>query len=160
MASDEEFPPLLSPGLQRISLEDLKKITVDGFSLSSKRKELWANFIELIEKISILKLPCEIWVDGSFLTKKIEPNDIDFVVDFPIGVTDNPTSEQVVMLDDLGARAFYRTKKLHSFVMFTAPAGHNYYPISRTSHQQWEKDFGFSYIKKEPKGIALIEVRV
>ena len=34
----------------------------------------------VIKKLSMAKIECEIWVDGSFLTKKIDPFDSDILV--------------------------------------------------------------------------------
>jgi hypothetical protein len=48
---------------------------------------------------------------------------------------------------------------MHSFVMFDAPASHADYINSMRLHEQWKKDFGFSYVKKEPKGIAVVVVQ-
>jgi hypothetical protein len=158
MATDEEFPPLLQPGLQKMTIADLKALVLDGFPKSKSRKELWQNFSELVGNIAALGIKCEIWVDGSFLTEKIDPSDVDFVVDVPIDLVQTFNEQQQGLLEDLKNREFRRSKKLHSFVMFRAPLGHNFYPASQESHKQWSKDFGYSYIKKEPKGIAVVEV--
>lgn len=141
-----------------MSLEDLRALVVDRFPRSNSRKAIWQNLFELIQQIASLGLKCEIWIDGSFLTEKLEPQDVDFVVDVPIDALVGMTIEQEKLLESLKSREFRRGKRLHSFVMFKAPLGHNFYAASQESHRQWSKDFGYSYIKKEPKGIALIEV--
>lgn len=42
------------------------------------RDEIWDLFSRLIlSEISRLEIPCELWVDGSFITRCPEPNDID-----------------------------------------------------------------------------------
>jgi hypothetical protein len=159
MATDEEFPPLLEPGLQKMSTEALMKLVVSGFPESRRRPELWKNLLEIIEKIKTAGLTCEIWVDGSFLTSKLDPDDVDFVVDFPIEVQDSLSDEQAQLLEALSVRAFKKDKKLHSFVMFTANKDHPDHVPCIIQHEQWQKDFGLSYIKKEPKGIAVLTVQ-
>ncbi|NIA71115.1 hypothetical protein HBA54_21175 [Pelagibius litoralis] len=159
MGAKAEFPPLLLDGLHKMDLASLKTLVVDGFPKSARRLPLWNNFVTIaVDTLSSLKLPCEIWVDGSYLTQKIDPDDIDFVVDFPISVTSNISVPQKQFIEQLAANDFHNPHKLHSFVMFSAPIGHNYYPKSELSHSRWKKDFGQSLTKKKPKGIAVLEV--
>lgn len=159
MSSDEEFPPLLESGLQRMNIAELQKLVVEQFSYSTSRVELWKNFSELLDTLARLKLPCDIWVDGSFLTKKINPKDVDFLVELPIEILSALNEDQKNLIDNLSRRAFYTGKKLDSYVKIKIPnQGHHYHAKALLGHNQWLKDFGQSYIKKEPKGIAVIEV--
>jgi hypothetical protein len=153
-----EFPPLLHAGLHNMSVTELKQLVVDGFPLSTRRYDLWQSFIKIIEHLKALKIPCKIWVDGSFVTRKIDPDDIDFVVDVPVHAFDNATPPQAEFLKSLADMVFGKTEKMHTFVMFDAPLIHSKYALSQTLHDQWKRDFGFSYVKKEPKGIAVIEI--
>ena len=155
----DEFPPLLQPGLHKMSVDALKILTVDAFPKSTRRPQLWASFLGVVAALKKRGLTCEIWVDGSFLTKKIDPDDVDFVMDFPIHAIEQATPAQEALLDALGAFTFHKSGKLHSYIMFTAPAVHLQYQQSKDLHDQWRNDFGLSYVKKEPKGIAVVEVQ-
>lgn len=157
-AHKDEYPPLLPAGLHRMTAQDLKALAADKFQHSTRRAGLWANFQKLLNKLAGLKLPCEIWVDGSFLTEKPDPSDVDFVVDVPIAAIAGADAAQAEILEKLAKKKFKKTDQLHSFVMFTAPVGHLAHADSLRAHDQWRKDFGFSYVNKAPKGIALIEV--
>lgn len=141
-----------------MSVDDLKAVVVDGFPRSTRRGMLWSNFLQIIDQLKAASIPCKIWVDGSFLTKKIEPDDVDFVVDVPAYITDNPTMAQKALLNKLADLAFCKVEKLHSFVMLDAPVVHKDYALSQTLHARWKKDFGFAYVSKEPKGIAVLAV--
>jgi len=154
----DEYPPLLEPGLHEMGMADLKALVVDGFPLSQRRSVLWDNFVKIVDRLRQLRVPCKIWVDGSFLTQKIDPDDVDFVVDIPIHILDKPTPDQSSFFDDLSNRVFKKSKKMHSFVMFDAPVVHTLHTESVRIHNQWKKDFGFSYVKQEPKGIAVVVV--
>lgn len=156
---DEEYPPLLHEGFHEMTLDELKTLTVDGFPDSDRRPMLWQNFLNLLAKINAEQIPCDIWIDGSFLTQKIDPDDIDFVADIPIEVMESGTASQSALVEQLSAREFKKVEKLHSFVMFIAPEGHAVCDSMATARSQWAKDFGLSYIKKEPKGIAVLKVR-
>src|SRR5439155_19032770 len=103
-----EFPPLLQSGLHEMSVDDLKAMVVDGFPLSTRRGTLWDNLIQILERLKALKIPCKILVDGSFLTKKIDPDDVDFVIDLPVAISDNPTPAQERFLNQLAGHAFCR----------------------------------------------------
>jgi hypothetical protein len=43
--------------------------------------------------------------------------------------------------------------------MFTAPAIHKRFAKSQSLHERWKKDFGFAYVSKEPKGMAVLAVQ-
>lgn len=64
----------------QLSYQNCKKIFVDDFSTSKTRNSNWANFLRFhtdIEKASTFSV--KHWIDGSFVTKKIDPGDIDVV---------------------------------------------------------------------------------
>jgi hypothetical protein len=142
-----------------MSVDDLKAMVVDGFPLSTRRDFLWTNFLQIVEQLKSVGIPCKVWIDGSFLTKKIDPDDIDFVVDVPAHITDAPTAAQKILLDKLASFAFCKVEKLHSFVMLDASIVHREYALSQKLHARWKKDFGFAYVSKEPKGIAVVAVK-
>ena len=99
MAHKEEFPPLLSQGFHELSIGELKKLCVDKFLLSKSRPEIMAGFESLYGQAAGLGITGKIWVDGSFLTEKIEPGDIDFIFVVPSHFYDRGTPNQVAFLD-------------------------------------------------------------
>lgn len=155
----DEFPPLLEAGFHTKTLEDLKVLVVDGFPKSQRRQTLWNNFLHLLALIKQAGLSCDIWVDGSFLTQKIDPDDVDFVVEVPISALTAPSIEQQEILNQLSLMAYCKTFRMHSFVIYSAPIGHKAFGKCQAARSYWEGAFGKSYIKKEPKGIAVVEVR-
>lgn len=142
-----------------MGVDDLKALVVDKFPSSQRRGMLWNNFLKIANQLAALAIPCKIWIDGSFLTEKIDPDDVDFVVDLPVHIADSPNPAQRAFLNQLGSRAFCKAEKLHSFLMFDAPAIHAKFAISERLHAQWKRDFGFAYVSKEPKGIAVLAVQ-
>jgi len=72
-----EFEPLLQPGIHDITINDLSNHFVTPFNNTEKRLQLIERFNYLIEKVEQIGVSFEIWIDGSFVTKKEEPNDID-----------------------------------------------------------------------------------
>lgn len=158
-AAKPEFPPLLAQGLHRFNQAGLKALTVDGFPNSTSRPRLWDNFQRVVlNELARVQIPCEVWVDGSFLTHKIDPDDVDFVVDVPIAAFNTLSPDQQTLFNQYIAMAFRTSDDLHSFVMFNTPSGHPMEPAAIRIHHQWQHDFGFSYVGRIAKGIAVVGV--
>lgn len=78
-----EFSPIFQAGFHDIKIEDFDEIFVYSFENNGRRMFLRNRFFALIEEFKQVGLDAEIWLDGSFSTRKEEPDDIDilFVVD-------------------------------------------------------------------------------
>lgn len=72
----------LWPGIHSYTVENFEKQFIEEFPSSNTRKQLYSNFKEWLEKLTEIQQPDRIWLDGSYLTRKINPNDIDLVVFF------------------------------------------------------------------------------
>lgn len=160
MLPKPEFPPLLAPGLITHSADELQTLTVGGFPASSTRKALWESFHLLLAELrNHGLLPAKLWLDGSFLTAKIEPDDIDLCIEIDADRMNSASPEAVKFLTGLAEHALHDApRKLHTFLIPSAPAGHpdrmNYLALCKS----WERDLGTALISKEQKGIALMEV--
>ena len=53
---------------------------VDDFPTSQRRKIIVEKLWDFAKEIFDVGVPCEFWVDGSFVTTKINPNDADLVL--------------------------------------------------------------------------------
>lgn len=99
--NESEFEPLLPAGIHDITKEALVTDFVSPFLIQDKRKFLVERFESLLEKIESLGIPCEIWIDGSFVTKKEEPNDIDMVFFCSQNDVNSLTSDKVSLLREI-----------------------------------------------------------
>ena len=71
----------LPAGEYTISFDDLKQVFVDGFGTSYTRMRNWDGFNAFVKVLIDAGLKdLTIWVDGSFISNKENPNDIDFVI--------------------------------------------------------------------------------
>lgn len=71
----------LPPGCYEITFDDAKSFFVDAFPDSETRLNNWNSFYAYIQEIISIGLDeFKLWVDGSFVTKKLNPNDIDCVI--------------------------------------------------------------------------------
>lgn len=75
-----EYPPLLAPGFWEVTLDDLERLFVEPFDPPWVRRKLLSRFRDLVSVIRETGLTCDLWIDGSFLTEKPEPSDIDVVI--------------------------------------------------------------------------------
>lgn len=158
-APKPEFPPLLPFGMHQRTVDELKAMLVDEFSTHTRRAWLWDNFLNLVDQLKAAKIKCKIWLDGSYLTEKVEPDDIDLIVEVDISILQQLTQGQRALLDDLSNLKFNTDLlKLHTFVIFSAPVVHVLGVQSAALRAQWINDWGYSLVKKEPKGIAVMEV--
>src|SRR5438552_3601751 len=96
-----EFPPLWPPGFHAVALPTIQVRCVDEFDLSTKRKPLMEAFRVVLDCLATAGATCEIWLDGSFVTAKINPKDIDFIAVVDSRLYDQGTAELRAALDAL-----------------------------------------------------------
>lgn len=91
-----EWEPLLSvAGPHNFTLDELERIAVASFPSSVRRRRLMNNLRHWISAWLPLLRSCEIFIDGSFLTSKPNPNDIDMYLSFERSAFHGLHSEQV-----------------------------------------------------------------
>ena len=84
-----------------MSLAEVQIRCVDEFDLSTTRKPLMEAFTQVLDCLSAANVTCEIWLDGSFVTAKINPTDIDFIAVVDSRLYDNGSDEVRGALDAL-----------------------------------------------------------
>jgi hypothetical protein len=75
-----DHPPLLAQGFQDVRLDELKRTFLFPFPGSTTRSNILRKFKHWIKGVKRLNVHCEIWIDGSFATQKVDPQDIDVVI--------------------------------------------------------------------------------
>lgn len=73
-------PALLDPGLHRCDFATLKRVCVEAFSGWARRQKIFNGLVQFCTGLRSVGIPFEVWVDGSLLTEKPMPNDVDVVV--------------------------------------------------------------------------------
>ena len=117
---------------------------------------LWDSLKLLTDELKALSLKCKLWVDGSFLTEKIDPDDVDLVIEIDIDHLNAATPAAHAFINRLiNLELHLEPRKLHTFLIYTAPIGHVEYANGVMLKARWQKDFGFSLKKKTPKGIPV-----
>lgn len=70
----------LTPGIHTYSLNDFKLQFVDGFTQSESRQNIFTKFRTWLNMLLDILPPRYMWLDGSYITNKVNPNDIDLIV--------------------------------------------------------------------------------
>ncbi|QEI13842.1 DUF6932 family protein [Cellvibrio japonicus] len=104
------YPPLFEAGFTHVSEADIERVFV-GVAESSRRKMLASQLRLFIQKLRSLGVKGELWIDGSFSTKNLEPMDIDLLLVIPRIVLSAMTEENLKELDELtGNRELTRAR--------------------------------------------------
>lgn len=152
----QEFPPLLPLGFHPMTIAEMRVALVDAFRGSKRRPLVMEGLEKILQKLSAENIQAEIWVDGSFLTKKIDPDDSDILVVIQGSFYDSATSPQKAVIDWLKTdlKADFNC---HAFLHFIRPAGHADYDQFLWFNAYWLRQFGFNR-KDEPKGIVTYNI--
>jgi hypothetical protein len=109
---------------------------------------------EVIKELNRMQVPAEIWIDGSFLTEKIDPEDVDIVLRIESHVYDNGTAEQQQIIDWVAGN-LKASHHCDSYVFYEYPDTHPAHAVGEWMHAYWLRQFGFSRAD-DFKGMARI----
>lgn len=151
MESKIEYPPLLASGFQEIKLDKLKAIFLFPFPASITRANILRRFKHWAKRVKQLNVNCEIWIDGSFVTEKIDPQDVDVVIFISSKEINRLSNDKKLKLQILTNEKLSTQQReaciCDSYLVFTEDVFGKRY---------WEKQFGLARNKKTPKGIFRI----
>ncbi len=157
-SEDSEFRPLFDPGLHMISLNDLRRICVNDFPLSTTRHVIMDGFLKLLNRIKSIGIEGELWIDGSFLTDKIDPRDLDFVLSVSAEHYDNSSEEMRSILDEITKDDLKPNYACDCYLKTEWPKGHPLYGEGQRLRRYWINLFGHARGGDE-KGIAVIRLQ-
>ena len=139
-----------------MSIDELQQQCVDRFPLSRTRAKIMAGLAEVVERLSQYRVAGELWVDGSFLTEKINPGDVDIVLRVQSSMYDDGTSGQREIVDWIDGNL--RGHNLcDSYVFYEFPEDDPSYSLGKKERDYWNYLFGHSR-GGMPKGIAVIDL--
>lgn len=150
-----EFEPLLAPGLHIFSLADLRHLCVDPFPHSATRPSIMTGLESVVARVSSTGICADIWVNGSFLTQKENPNDSDIVLKVDATLIDNGTNEQKATLNWVGSN-LKNDHLCDSYIMPIFPDGDLQHVLNGYHIAYWLRQFGFSR-GVAYKGIAVVQ---
>ncbi|MEW6023454.1 MAG: hypothetical protein AB1807_15090 [Pseudomonadota bacterium] len=148
--SKPEYPMLLAPGFHRFSLSDLPHTFVTPFATSQRRPILLTGLKKFLDDLAALAIKGDLWFDGSFVTEKSDPDDIDLVVVLdPVSIEGLSPQQQLTvqqLFDNPSSKAKYNCDVY--CVLSTDVVWVSY----------WRGWFGFKRDGRTPKGIGFISL--
>ncbi len=142
-------------------VEELERLCVDGFEGSATRRDIMAGLVAIYERARQVGLPGSIWVDGSFLTEKSDPNDVDVVFWFPQVYYEDGTEQQQEYIrwltsNEEDPKASFRCDTYaEPIVREDEPE----YDLHVSTMEYWrDAVLGFAANSGKPKGIAVLSL--
>ena len=108
MALKFDHPPLLAPGRHYMTLPQLEARCVIAFEGTARqhRAQIYYAFEDLYQRILVAALRCTVFVNGSFLTEKLMPSDIDVIITIDDDATKTLTPLQSHLSIDVNNPSF------------------------------------------------------
>lgn len=147
-----EYPPLLEPGFHKKNLSDIEELCVHSFKNTSRRLLIYNHFCRFLDLLNQLHIHIELWIDGSFVTEKEKPDDID-VVGFASGneLQKLSSTQKDLLTELIKGKA---KKEFFTDFYFVGSIDENEY---RNYRSYWRGFFCFTRDEK-PKGAIKFEV--
>ena len=152
---------MLAQGFHRLSVIEVRTLCVTNFLDSTVRSDLMAGYEAIHDRALSLGITGEVWIDGSFLTQKIDPDDVDFVFLIDAAFYDSGTRDQYEFIEWLISnendpkKAFF----CHTDVVLVYPSASPWRHLTVADMRHWEeKVYGYSVAAHQPKGIVVVEL--
>ena len=130
-------------------LETFKKIFVSYFPFSSTRKRLFENYLIYLGNLKeTVNTGFYQWIDGSFVTNKEDPKDIDFVTFLDFGLY----REHEKAISKLSSLRYDTKNGTDGYFVETFPDTHKGYNNFQMDRIEWLHTFGTSRTNQN-KGI-------
>lgn len=117
-----------------------------------------ARLEQMFESLRLKSVVCEVWLDGSFMTRKINPEDVDLVVCIPADFADHCNEEQMGVLSEISANLKRSGEtRCDTYACVVPRASDPLFEELSERIEYWKRWFGHSR-SGEPKGIATVQV--
>lgn len=146
-----EEKPLLDPGLHDFELSEIGNHFSQGFPSSETRKPLINGLNTFVAHLSEIGAPIELWIDGSFTTHKVNPNDIDLVIFSPAAIINTLPPEKKKLFQVLTDRPSVKSN-FGCDVLFCPSE-------NQEMRSYWRGWYGFDRDQR-PKGIVRVKVAI
>lgn len=151
-----DFPSLLAPGRHLLELAHVEELCVARFRDSRSRPAIMSGVRLIYDRLRKAGIDGELWIDGSFVTSKPDPVDVDMAVRF-----------QAQQVDD-GPKAMYEALKwvssdlrephrVDGYVWPEWPVDAPAYETGESQRQYWLRWFGTSR-NGQAKGIVVVRL--
>jgi Family of unknown function (DUF6932) len=143
-------------GFHPLSLAEVEAMCVTNFPLSASRQPIMDGLKAFVGRLISEAVQGDLWLDGSFLTEKIDPEDVDIVLRMQADLYDYGTPEYRDAVDWVISNR-KATLKCDSYILFQYYLGHPLYDEGEWWYSYWHMKWGFSR-EEDPKGSAVIKL--
>jgi hypothetical protein len=151
----DDYDALFGPGRHTLRIEDVKAHLVDPFN-SLRRFDLYLALNSLVAELTRCGVLCEIWFDGSFVTRKQEPNDIDLSIMIHFENYDKLGEEGKELLDKITFPDVKYLECLDCFLCIIYPKGD---PRRLDDPpEDWSRMWSFEHNERYLKGFGIMQV--
>ena len=149
-----DYMPLLADGFQEIGIWQLDQYFLEPFGESDRRLHLIRQLHRFLNELQKLSIPLEVWIDGSFTTRKPEPEDVDIVVWASLSDVEALDSRRLLLFDQM----LHRDNREHIKILYNVDA--NLADAQNAERRDyWSKIFGFDRSQLATKGIYTLFLR-
>lgn len=147
-----------------MSLADVKVLCVDAFSASKTRTPIFNGLTNFVSELIANGIAGNLWIDGSFVTQKLDPKDCDLVLASDgnqlAGTGNTKIKDYLTLRFAKANRAAVRAEfKCDAYYFPVYTALHSQYGLTLQQDQYWRKQFGHDR-NKHPKGMAVVALPV
>ncbi|WP_273215029.1 DUF6932 family protein [Runella zeae] len=129
--------------------ETFEQVFVKGFSEMSKRQQWFDNYLAYMNSLKqVIGTGFVQWVDGSFVSQKFNPNDIDFLTFIDFERYQRHEKE----IEAFRLRRYSRKLGTDGCFVKVYPPDHSLYGIYQIEYKRWLFDFTTEYVTKRSKG--------
>lgn len=137
----DEYGYLKPYELIEIDIETLEEIFIKAFRASKTRNELFINYVSFLDAFQVEVVASEFiqWINGSFVTKKLNPQDLDIVT-----LIDNQTyklkEKEITYFQSI---EFYQKTNMDCYFLRVYPENDPKYIRTKSDLAYWENQFSF-----------------
>lgn len=153
-----DYPPLLPPGRHVMTLTEIEIRFVDAFKGNGRRVHLFQRFEAFFQEYLLAGFCCEMWLDGSFLTEKTDPDDIDatVIIEPQVGATLN--GSQLDLVEKTNKCHFGPDVDGFAYILLDRDDP-DYHDDLVNPARTWHEVYGAEHSKEWLKGFVVLKVR-
>jgi hypothetical protein len=156
----DEFGSLFPAQRNELNLHLFKQIFVDEFRESQTRNNIFEGFQAfLLDFSNFVNDSYDIWIDGSFVTKKLNPNDIDVVFILDARVLEQKGKEIETLFRSNEAKQKY---SVDAYTIAKYDESSSKYFLYQSEKAYWANWFGYSRKNRQSMRFSkgFIEIKI
>jgi hypothetical protein len=157
------YPPLLQPGFHPMTLADIHTLAVVPYEgLSVRRAMIHEGLTRFLAELSQAGISGTAWVNGSFVTQKVDPDDCDLVLCCDgVAVDAASPALRALLIKQFQTEKAQVKVNYHCdvYVLFEYPETDARHENGLRVRAYWRGQFGFDH-QDQPKGLAVVTLPV